>query len=305
MSPTLVLRLATVLCVLAWAPCAAAAQETYAELLARPRPAADHRIAYGQDPDQFGELWLPKADGPRPVVVLIHGGCWQESLPGLELMDYAAASLRRRGYAVWNLEYRRLGRAGGGYPGTFEDVARGVDALRGLARSYPLDLRRVVLVGHSAGGQLALWAAAQSRRPAGGPGAAPPLPVAGVVSLAGIDDLEAYHAKGPAACGGPGVVEALVGAPGRSLPAAFANTSPAAMLPLGVPQVIVSGEQDPIVPPAFGSGYAAKARRAGDDVRAVVVPHVGHFELIDPLSDAWRPVAEAIRAMLRATPSAG
>jgi acetyl esterase/lipase len=231
---------------------------------------------------------------------MIHGGCWQASLPGVELMAYIAGDLRRRGIAVWSLEYRRLGAPGGGYPGTFEDVGRGIDQLRAIARQGGLDLRHVVVVGHSAGGQLALWAAARRRfvgreRLFG----ANPLPVTGVVSLAGIDDLAAYRASGPEACGGPDTIDQLVGAPARRPPAAYADTSPAVMVPIRVRQAIVSGALDPIVPPRFGETYAAKARAAGDPVQAVTLAGAGHFELIDPTSPAWALITSLVEALLK------
>ena len=200
---------------------------TFSQLLAGPRTAADERIAYGPDALQFGELWLPRRQGRHPVIVLIHGGCWRADLPGLELMDYMAADLRDRGYAVWNLEYRRIGHPGGGYPGTFRDIAAGVDHLRTIAAPHSLDLRRVALAGHSAGGHLALWAAARDRLPAESPlRTARPLPIRGVVSLAGIADLDAYRQTGPDACGGPSTIDGLVGVQepgGRNV---FADTSP-------------------------------------------------------------------------------
>jgi acetyl esterase/lipase len=283
-----------------FAATAMAAPISFADLLARPRSAPGQVIRYGPAPDQFGQLWLPAGKGPYPVVVMIHGGCWQASLPGVELMAYIAEDLRQRGIAVWNIEYRRLGAPGGGYPGTFEDVGNGVDRLRAIARQNRLDLRHVVIVGHSAGGHLALWAAARPRfkgreRLFG----ADPLPVSGVVSLAGIDDLAAYRAGGPDACGGPDTIDGLVGAPARRPPAAYADTSPAAMVPLRVKQAIVSGALDPIVPPRFGEAYAARARAAGDPAQAVTLAGAGHFELIDPTSEAWRHVAPVIQAMLK------
>jgi acetyl esterase/lipase len=134
--------------------------------------ARPERIAYGKDPSQFGELWLPAQPGKAPVVVMIHGGCWLDSY-GLDLMNGLAGDLRERGVAVWNIEYRRLGQPGGGYPGTFQDVAAAVDALRGLAARYPLDLGHMAAVGHSADGHLALWAAARRRLPAASPLRAP------------------------------------------------------------------------------------------------------------------------------------
>lgn len=271
---------------------------TFSDLLARPRATANARIAYGADPLQFGELWRPKGAGPHPVVLMIHGGCWRADLPGLELMDQACADLRDRGVAVWNLEYRRIGHGGGGYPGTFQDVAAGADHLRRIAGDQGLDLSRVVASGHSAGGHLAVWAAARRRLPAASPlHTADPLPLRGVVSLAGIIDLAAYHADGPDACGGPGTIDALVGARARPEPV-YGDTSPPQMLPLGAPQVIVSGDLDAIVPSRFGAAYGAAAKAAGDRVKVIDIPAAGHFELIDPTAPAWRRIRAEITGML-------
>lgn len=270
----------------------------FLDLLARPRVAADLRVVYGQDPLQFGELWLPPGRGPHPAVILIHGGCWLAELPGLELMDYAAEDLRRAGFAVWNIEYRRIGHAGGGYPGTFQDVARAVDHLRTLAEPHELNLRRVAVSGHSAGGHLAVWTLARSRLARSSPlWCADPLPLRGAVSLAGILDLAAYRADGPDACGGPGTIDALVDAAQRS-DAPFADTSPPELLPLSARQVIVSGDLDPIVPSAFGRAYGETARRAGDPVAVLDIARAGHFELIDPAAPAWAQVRAEIAGLL-------
>lgn len=268
---------------------------TYRELLARPQTERGERIAYGAGPQQFGELWLPRGDGPHPVVVMIHGGCWQAALPGLELQHELSRALRDEGYAVWNVEYRRLGHGGGGYPGTFQDAAAATEYVRTLARSHPLDLTRVVTVGHSAGGHLASWVAARPRLPAGSPlRGADPLPVRGAVSLAGIDDLAAYRADGPDACGGPDTIDRLVDARGRAGADVYADTSPFAMTPIGARLRVITGGRDPIVPPRFGMAFAERAREAGDDVAYVTLPEAGHFELIDPQSAAWPRVLGAI-----------
>lgn len=273
---------------------------TFSQLLAQPRAAANQRIAYGPDALQFGELWLPRGRGRHPVIVLIHGGCWRADLPGLELMDYMAADLRGRGYAVWNVEYRRIGHPGGGYPGTFQDIAAGLDHLRMIAAQYSLDLRRVAVSGHSAGGHLALWAAARDRLPAASPlRAADPLPIRGVVSLAGIADLDAYRQTGPDACGGPSTIDGLVGIQQPGGRDVFADTSPPALLPLGDRQVVISGGLDPIVPPRFGQDYAAAAAARGDPARSVVLEGAGHFEVIDPTSAAWPQVVDAFASLLR------
>jgi acetyl esterase/lipase len=256
--------------------------------------AAPQRFAYGPPPSQFGELWLPSGATKAPVVVLIHGGCWQSSY-GLDLMDPLAADLREHGVAVWNIEYRRLGEAGGGYPGTFADVGAAIDTLRGLATRYPLDLTRVAAVGHSAGGHLALWAAARPKLPAGSAvRIADPLPLGFVVTLAGINDLAAYHERGPA-CGGGTTIDALIDARTRSA-AAYADTSPRVLLPLGVEQLVVSGDEDGIVPAPFGRDYAKAAIAADDKVTALELPGADHFALINPASPGWGTVRERLLA---------
>jgi acetyl esterase/lipase len=264
---------------------------SYEELLARTPPRADARIAYGSGALQFGDLYLPKGHGPYPVIVLIHGGCWLAELPGLELVAPLAASLRARGFAVWNIEYRRLGHEGGGYPGTFEDAGHAIDFLRTIAPRYRLDLSRVIAVGHSAGGHLALWVAARARlMRTSALHVRDPLALRGAVSLAGIDDLEAYRLSGGDACGGPSTIDRLVG----HRPDAFADTSPARLLPLGVPQAVISGSEDGIVAAHFGRDYARKARAAGDRVDDIEIQGAGHFDLIDPQSPDWPRIEAAI-----------
>jgi len=259
--------------------------------------AAPERFAYGPGPSQFGELWLPQAGGPAPVVVMVHGGCWQSSY-GLDLMHALSEDLRDAGIAVWNIEYRRLGEAGGGYPGTFADVAAAVDALRGLATQHPLNLAKAVAVGHSAGGHLALWAAARHRLPAGSAVAArDPLRLIGVMTLAGINDLAAYAADGPA-CGGASTIDRLVDAGSRPREQAYADTSPRALLPIGVPQIVTSGSRDGIVPAEFGRTYAAAAKAAGDRVEEITIPGADHFALIDPRSAVWRALRPKLLEML-------
>ena len=268
-----------------------------AEAMARSPPSLAERIAYGQAPSQFGELWLPAGSGPVPVAVLVHGGCWQSSY-GLDLMDPMAEDLYGQGVAVWNIESRRLGENGGGYPGTFLDVGQASDALRGLPQRPRLDLRRLVAIGHSAGGHLALWAAARQRLPKDSPlAAAEPQRIAGVVTLAGINDLAAYRANGPA-CGGAGTIDALTGARNRPPGTALADTSPAALLPIGVRQVIASGTNDGIVPARFGRDYAARATAAGDRVEVLDLPG-DHFALIDPGSSAWITLRAKILDLLK------
>lgn len=265
------------------------------ELLDRPRETATARIAFGEGEQEFGELWLPEGDGPFPVVAMVHGGCWLSQIPGTILQDYVAADLRDHGIAVWNLEYARIGHETGGWPGTFEDIADGMDHLRAVAGDYPLDLDRLVLTGHSAGGHLALWAAARGGLPEDSAAwRAEPLIPSTVVTLAGINDLADYRAHGPGRCGEPDTVDSLIGPVEGQTRALMAQVSPGSMAAIAVDQVIISGELDPIVPPVLGERYTILAAERGDSVRHVELPGAGHFELIDPTAPAW----QEIRAVL-------
>lgn len=268
---------------------------SWQEVQALPRPAADHRIAYGEGTFRFGELRLPPGEGPFPVVVLIHGGCWMAEFD-LDYMASTGAALAEEGVAVWTIEYRRLGNRGGGWPGTFEDAATGVDHLRAVAKRFPLDLDRIVLAGHSAGGHLALWAAARHKLPATSPLHTPePLPVHGVVSLAGITDLVSYGA-GPRDCNA--AVARLTGGGPEELPQRYIDGNPAALLPLGVPIRLVQGALDPIVPVDQARGFRGAAVAKGDDVRLLLIEGAGHFDLIAPLTAAWQTVRKTILDLL-------
>ncbi|HMQ29286.1 MAG TPA: alpha/beta hydrolase [Chloroflexaceae bacterium] len=260
------------------------------DYMALPPGRPDLRAPYGDHPDQFGELYLPPGAGPHPPVVLVHGGCWRAQY-GLAPLGPLCEALRAAGYAVWSLEYRRIG-GGGGWPATFADVAAGADALHGLAA--PLDLGRVVAAGHSAGGQLALWLAARPRLPrASALWAADPLPIRGVLALAALADLAA--AAGRALCG-TAVPELLGGSPAER-PERYAEASPAALLPLGLPHVHLVGAADPIVPPDYLAAFVAAARAAGDDASLTVLPAAGHFEVVAPAPPAWDELLAALRGL--------
>jgi acetyl esterase/lipase len=265
-----------------------------AELATLTAPPPDHRIPYGTAPQQFGNLRLPKSAGPHPVVILIHGGCW---LAQYDVAYLAAAeqALADSGYAVWSLEYRRVGDEGGGWPGTFADIARGADLLRELAPKYALDLTRVVAAGHSAGGQLALWLAARDKMPAKSElYAASPLHVGGVLALAPAADLETLQAEG--VCGG--VVGKLLGGSPAERPERYGAVSPMQLAPIGVPQTVIVGARDEDWSPG-GRSYFARARAAGDDrIELVVAPEAGHFELVAPATSTWPIVLEGVRGLL-------
>jgi acetyl esterase/lipase len=271
---------------------------SWRDVLARTTAAPQHVVAYGEDPLQRGELYLPEGPGPHPVVLLVHGGCWLASLPGVELMAPMAEQLRSEHVAVWNVEYRRVGHPGGGYPGTFQDVARAAEHLRVIAAGHALDLDRVVAVGHSAGGHLALWLASRPRLPGDSPlRARDPLPLRGVVSLGGIPDLEEWQRFGSRACG-EDTIAALVDNASRG-EAAFRDTSPSRLLPVPTPQVLVYGVFDAIAPPFLGLRYRDAARRSGGDAALQIVPDAGHFEVIAPWTPAWEAVSTAIHELLR------
>lgn len=262
---------------------------TSRDLLALPQPPADETMAYGPAPQQIAELRLPDGPGPHPVAVVIHGGCW-ETPWALDHVRSFCAALAAEGWATWSLEYRRLGDPGGGWPGTFEDVARGADHLRQVARDRPLDLERVVAVGHSAGGHLALWLAARHHLPPDSPlrGEAP-VRLRGVVSLAGVPDLREGAERNVCGDAIPRLMADPPGLPEDRLRLG----SPGELLPLRVPQRLVCGARDEIVPPDLARAYAAAARQ----VEVEIVEGVGHFELVDPASRAWSAVLGAVRAL--------
>ena len=270
---------------------------TWDDLSARPRPSPDATIAYGDDDMQKVDVWVPKGKGPFPAVLMVHGGCWTTSIADRSLMNWIAGDLRALGIAVWNIDYRGVDRPGGGYPGTFLDAGAAADALAANAARFRLDTSRIVAVGHSAGGHLALWLAARPKLPKGSPlRTAAPLPIAHVVSLGGLPDLEATAASPDNGCG-VDVVARLVGAPGiRS--DVYADTSVPRLLPIGVPQDLVNGREDRIIPVRLATGYEAQAKQAGDTVALHFVPATGHVELVTPDTKAWAETKRLIRAAL-------
>jgi acetyl esterase/lipase len=279
-------------------PGAAARLMTPQDLDALPHRAPDRRIAYGNSRQQYGELRVPAGPGPHPMAIIIHGGCFKAAYA---TADYAAPigdALKDQGIASWNIEYRRLGDPGGGWPGTYRDVGRAVDYLRTLAKPYNLDLARVVVVGHSAGGHLAMWAAGRSRVPKQSAlYTADPLPIRGAVDLAGPLDLSAHIAEYEGLCR-DSVITSLMGGTPATRPERYAQASPIKLLPYGLPQVLVLGTYEDFVPMPLMRAYADAARRAGDSVRVVHVRGAGHFEIASPRSYAWPPVLRAIRALL-------
>jgi acetyl esterase/lipase len=273
---------------------AAAPPVQWSEIATARVPPADQRIAYGPDSLHFGELRIPDGDGPFPIAVVIHGGCWQSEY---DLRHAAAESeaLRVAGIATWTIEYRRVGDAGGGWPLTFLDVARAIDFVPQLAARAPrIDASRVVLIGHSAGGHLALWAASLPSNDTDSP-PPPSLPLRGVVSLAGITDLRSYGAQ-PGSCNS--AVPQLMGGPPDEHDARYSAANPIELVPLRTPVRLIHGALDPIVPPAQSRDFAARNREAGGSATVTLVDGAGHFDPIAPHAPAWREVVRATRELL-------
>jgi acetyl esterase/lipase len=258
-------------------------------VMSLPAAAPSETISYGDAPSQKVELFLPTSsaeapDALRPVVVLIHGGCWQASVAGMELVRPAAGAFLEKGYAVWSITYRRIDEEGGGYPGTFQDVGRAIDLLREHAEAKKLDLNRVVLWGHSAGGHLALWAAGRHKLPSDSPLRSDnPLKPRGVVSVGGFGSLQKWETEIRSVCGADTVPKL---APGET-DARFADTSPDRLAPTGVPVVMLHGVFDHVAFPAMGLDFAQDGRKAGDRVNIQIAPVAGHFEVIAPGTAAF------------------
>ena len=232
-------------------------------------------IRYGADALRSGQLRLPPGKGPFPVAVIIHGGCWVAQMGGTG-MPALAEALRKRGIATWDIDYRRIGHDGGGWPGTFQDVAAGVDHLAVLARRYPLDLSRVTAVGHSAGALFSSWAVARPkldapwRAPAKGPR------FVSLVAIDGPSTLAPLVGADRQVCGRPVIVPLMGGTPAER-PAEYRIASAADHLPLGVPQLLVFAELGPFMQP-----YAAQAKAAGDPILTLTPPGANHFDIVTP-----------------------
>ncbi|MBT6272662.1 MAG: alpha/beta hydrolase [Chromatiales bacterium] len=257
---------------------------------------ADQRANYGDDPQQYGDLYLPECESatPYPVVIILHGGCWQSRYDSAPLGQLARA-LTGHGLAAWNLEYRRIGN-GGGWPNTFLDVQAGVEALHTLAGTVSLDLTRVIALGHSAGGHLALWLAGAHHLPGNSPIAAPrkPIPLCGVVSLAGIADLALANQLGVCS----GAAATLLDGEYDAKPDRYRHASPSQLLPLQIPHHHIFGADDKLVSPQGVQGFIEEAQRLGDNVRLELIPDCGHFEPVTAGSAAWPQVESALLALL-------
>lgn len=244
-------------------------------------PRADVRLQYGSDRNQFGDLRLPAGRAALlPAAMFIHGGFWRARYD-LGHGGFVCAALTKMGFATWNLEYRRVGDSGGGWPGSFEDITTGYQYLKQLAGKYPIDRKRIIVLGHSAGGQLALALAAHHNS------------MRAVVSLAGVVDLRRaweLHLSNDA------VVEFLGGSP-EQVPEHYHEASPAE-LDIRCKQLVIHGTKDGIVPVEMSRAYVKRKKLEHEDVTLLEIPKAGHFEVIDPGSSAWQEIGKAILSLV-------
>ena len=248
------------------------------------------RISYGESLHQFGELRTASAQSP--VLIFLHGGCWLSQY-NLNQTNAIMSAFTASGITTWSLEYRSIGN-GGGWPETFLDVAHGVDHLRVIADRYPLDLDRVIVAGHSAGGQLALWAAARPNLSPDSPLYKPdPLPVRGVLALAPAPMLGVLHKR--AVC--DHVVDKLMGGSPRRYRDRYDQVDLARIAP-SAPQLLLIGNKDRAWA-WVGRRYFQLAMRRGDAVQLLELPEAGHFALINPNSSAWPVVLQSARSLLQ------
>jgi acetyl esterase/lipase len=251
-------------------------------ILTLPPPPADARVTYGADPNQFGDLRLPKGKGPFPLVMNIHGGFWRARYD-LAHAGHLCAALTAKGIATWNVEYRRVGNPGGGWPGTFEDVRSAYRFLPELRKRYSLDASKVVVMGHSAGAQLALCLAAHDAS------------LKKVLSLAGVVDLQQaweLHLSGNA------VGELLGGTPSQ-VTEHYREADPMQLaIDHSTTQWLIHGAADDVIPSNFSRNYAQQKKAKGEDVHYLEISTAGHYDLIDPRSQAWPKVEDTVQHLL-------
>ncbi len=263
-----------------------------------PSSPPDHRILYDTNPSTFGDLRIPKNSSPGPsgypVLVFLHGGGWTADWT-INHTDQLVEALTQEGIATWSIEYRRLGNAGGGYPQTFLDVAKAVDFLRKIASQYRLDLNRVVVAGHSSGGHLALWLAGRRNLPKDSKLYAPdPLPLKGVISLAGVVDLEGALTIGDR----KDSLQLLNVSDAASAAPLWAETNPMRLLPFGIPQLLIVGSKDGPWRITITKTFAEAATQKGDPVRLLIPDGANHFDMVHARGPAYPLIATGAKSML-------
>ncbi|RYY25369.1 MAG: alpha/beta hydrolase [Sphingomonadales bacterium] len=250
-------------------------------------------LRYGADDLRSGQLRLPSGKGPFPVAVVVHGGCWTSSYDTMAGTAAVSEALTRRGIATWNIEYRRLGDPGAGWPGTFDDVGAGIDYVASLAKDYPLDLTRVTIVGHSAGAHLALWGASRGKL---GSAYKPRVTPVSVVQIDGPAALAPFIGVDKQVCGRPVITELMGGSPDVRA-AEYGLASPPGHLPLGMKQLLVMGAFAPFMAP-----YAEAARKAGDQVETLQGT-LDHFDVVTPGTEVGDKVIDFIATRAFAAPA--
>jgi acetyl esterase/lipase len=248
------------------------------DILAKPQPPADQRLAYGADANQFLDVWLPKGKGPHPVLLNIHGGYWRAKYDLLHA-GHLCEALRSVGVATFNCEYRRVGNSGGGWPGTFEDIRSAYRFLQQNVTRFNLKTERQVIMGHSAGGQLALCLAAHETS------------VRRVIALAGVVDLKqafALHLSNDA------VSEFLGGSP-DAVPEHYREADPMELNISQARQWLLCGAEDDTVPVEMSRRYVEHKKRATESVTLLEISRAGHFDLIDPTSKAFKDVVDTVQ----------
>lgn len=271
-------------------------------------------IAYGDYPTSFGELKIPSGSGPFPIAILIHGGCWRSDTGSTARYRPVANDLAGHGVATWNIEYRRVGHEGGGWPGTFLDLGSAVDYLATISNSHSLNLDRVVALGHSSGGHFAAWLASRPLLPESSKiRGEPKVHLSGVVmSDAFIDPkvIDSHGETGDIYCRGP-LLERLMGGTPETEPEQLRQISPIEWLAWGIPQeYVVSSLRYPVTPPRPLAGgrttmimpdYPELARNAGDDINVVVIPEAGHFDFLEPGDKSYNEVIAAVLRVINKT----
>lgn len=275
------------------------------DLLQLPVLPADHRIPFGPTPAQFGDLWLPAIGDDRrfPLVVFFHGGWW-ESGYDLGYAGYLCQALKRAGIAVWSVEYRRLGATGGGWPATFHDAAAGFEWVSTLASSYPIDLSRVMTMGHSAGAHLAFWLAGREHVSSGSPLLLTPPRIApvGTIALAGVVDLRAAIRLSTGSRFGhvPGRIRRFMGGLPAEQPQRYREGDPGELRPLPLRQLLIQGSADDQIPPELPHVWAKESLRLGQKAEVTIIPGATHLDVVDPRSKAWPVVISEIVAFFKA-----
>jgi acetyl esterase/lipase len=251
------------------------------DILTLPPPPADERLHYGSDPNQFADLRRPVGKGPHPALVFVHGGFWRAKYD-LTHAGHVCAALSAKGVGTWNVEYRRVGNSGGGWPGTFEDINNAFRFVSQSAKRYELDLSRLTVMGHSAGGQLALALAAHQ------PSLRRAVSLAGVVDLRRAWELHLSH---------DAVAEFLGGSP-QQVPEHYREASPVDLDIKSATQLLVHGTEDDVVPVSLSRDYCDAKKKRGESVDLLEFPHAGHFELIDPRSAVWSALQDRLLKFL-------